>query len=109
MVFSTKYAIERWSAWIEGNVRVATMLGGKGPWHFKLGLEGLAGTAWPNRFGRGESTTVALEDRIEWSFVLDDVTTATVTNAVRDTFNKVLEAYGLNPMDANEFDHFSRS
>ncbi|MBK6718935.1 hypothetical protein [Novosphingobium sp.] len=109
MVLATKYAIERWVAWIEGNVRVATMLGGKGPWHVKLGLEGLAGTAWPNRFGRGEGTTVALEDRVEWGFVLDEVTTATVTDAVRDTFNKVLEAYGLDPMDANEFGHFSRS
>jgi hypothetical protein len=109
LVLSTKYSIERWTTWIEGNVRVATMLGGKGPWHFKLGLEGLAGTAWPDRFGRAESKTIALEDRVECGFLLDNVTKATVTVAVHDVFNKVLEAYGLEPMDANAFAHFSNS
>lgn len=107
-VLATQYAIERWIAWIEGNIRVATVLGGKGPWHLKLGLEGLSGTAWPNRFGRMEGTAKALESRVEFEAELAESSQDAVHDAVRRAFNMVLECYGFEPMDPSEFRAFAQ-
>lgn len=107
-IFATQYAIERWTSWIAGNIRVATTLGGTGPWHLRLGLEGLDGTRWPSRYGRG-GDAIALEARVEYALTLADVSDASISDAVRLVFNAVLEAYGLSAMDEGEFAHFARS
>ncbi|MGB7410902.1 MAG: hypothetical protein WA910_07150 [Sphingopyxis granuli] len=101
-VFATQYAIQRWTTWIEGNARVAEALGGKGPWHLRLGVEGLVDTSWPNRFGHG-GDVIALEERVECELTLSEISDNNVTEAVRTVFNTMLEAYGMTPMTEAQF------
>jgi hypothetical protein len=106
-VFATQYAIQRWMSWIDGNVRVAQVLGGNGPWHLRLGAEGLAETCWPNRLAN-DGDAIALEGRVEKEIIIEECNEGTITETVREIFNVMAEAYGSSPMTKEQFASYAQ-
>lgn len=84
------------------NPNVLIELGGKEPWRFRLGAEGLSETSWPNRFG-SDGGAFALEGRVEREIELAEINEDTVAAAVREVFNAMAEAYGLPPLTIEQF------
>jgi hypothetical protein len=100
---ATGYAVERWADWLERTVNLSASLGGAGPFHIELGLDGIQGTLWPRR-GFGRDTEVeALEDSVRHDALLIDTSQAAISALVEATFGKVTLAYGMRAPSNEEF------
>lgn len=102
-VFAPGYAAAQWSTWMEHALRICPVLGGAGPFNLEIGLDGLAGTVWPDQQWGRRAEIEALEDRVQHEFVLSGNGKDEIAEAISVAFVKVTGAYGLSPMSPERF------
>lgn len=96
--FSSGYAGEHWTSWLNWHSDVCRTLGGTGPLHLRIGLVGLSETRWPTGpYGHGRGPR-ALEDSVSLEFTIDgplDQTTSQVADQVDKMIHMAAAAYGV--------------
>ncbi|MET3473066.1 hypothetical protein ABIC78_003615 [Novosphingobium sp. 1529] len=107
-LFFDNAAYEGWASWLRANIRLCKALGGKGPFHIRLGLEGLRRTVWELGSREGEKDFEAIERRFKIEMVLDDPVPDVVQEQLRKAFDQIRSVYGLQPLDDRQFERMVR-
>ena len=103
-IFANHYAAAQWLSWLKHNLGVCAVLGGSGPYHLKMGLDGVLGTSWPRSAYSRSHCIEAVESAVEYETIIfkadDD---EELVAAVKGVFDQAMLAYGIDPSSSAEF------
>ena len=94
--YSDHCAVVHWLSWLRRSVAVSQGMGGKAPFHIKLGVASIKNTIWPKSSWSGGGPNVAVEDALELTFQIYSADNEEVVPIVRQINNSVRDAYGLS-------------
>lgn len=101
--FSDHYAVIQWLSWLRRSVAVCSAVGGSGPFHVKLGVSTIANTIWPKSSWSSGGPNVAVEDFLELTFQIQTADNQEIVPIVRQIYNIVRDAYGLDMLNEEGF------
>jgi len=95
---ATGYFFEQWLGFLKRNTKLALEHGGSLPFHVRLGINGLAGSWWPEgRYSFGDDGYAAVEESYEFQATLTSVAPEALQQVAVDAFNGLAAVYGVEP------------
>lgn len=91
-----------WTLWLKRHIQICKALGGRGPFHVELGLDGLAGSQWREAY----RSAFALEPSGVYRTVLPNGSPAEIAECASKAVDVVREAFGLGPLSIH---HLNRA
>lgn len=99
---ATGYYFHHWLEFLKRNTALALAHGGALPIHVRLGVNGLAGSWWPQgRYDFGDEGHAAVEESYEYQATLPSVAPEALQQVAVDAFNGLAAVYGV---EAHSFD-----
>lgn len=93
---ATGYYFHHWLEFLKRNAALALEHGGSLPIHIRLGVNGLAGSWWPQgRYDFGDEGYAAVEESYEYQATLTSVAPETLQQVAVDAFNGLAAVYGI--------------
>lgn len=93
---ATGYYFHHWLEFLKRNAVLALEHGGSLPIHVRLGVNGLAGSWWPQeRYDFGDEGYAAVEDSYEYQATLTSVAPEALEQVAVDAFNGLAAVYGI--------------
>ena len=106
---ATGYYFHHWLEFLKRNAGLALDHGGSLPIHVRLGVNGLAGSWWPQgRFDFGDEGYAAVEESYEYQTTLTSVAPETFQQVAVDAFNGLAAVYGVEPHSYDQIVALSR-
>lgn len=99
---ATGYFFNHWLDFLKRNSKLALDQGGVLPIHVRLGVNGLAGSWWPEgRYSFGDDGYAAVEESYEYLATLTSVSPEALQQVAVDAFNGLAAVYGV---EAHSYD-----
>lgn len=93
---ATGYYVHHWLEFLKRNAVLALEHGGSLPIHVRLGVNGLAGSWWPQgRYDFGDEGYTAVEESYEYQATLTSVAPEALQQVAVDAFNGLAAVYGI--------------
>ena len=106
---ATGYYFHHWLEFLKRNTALALEHGGSLPIHVRLGVNGLAGSWWPQgRFDFGDEGYAAVEESYEYQATLTSVVPEALQQVAVDAFNGLAAVYGVEPHSYDQIVALSR-
>jgi len=109
LTLATGYFYQRCLHFLERNCALALAHGGALPIHVRLGVNGLAGSWWPQgRFDFGDEGFAAVEESYEYAAMLTSAAPEYLKAVVVEAFNGLAAVYGIEPHTVKQIEALAR-